>query len=125
MKSKDTRFLISLLLFVIALTGLTMMLKNYSPQYVTPYWGLLILFFATVNVTVYFLSMKVSAKKDMSGFANFHIGTTVVKLIIYLAILLTYILIFPEDKKAFVISFLAYYLCFTFFETYFLVKNKN
>ena len=115
----------SLLSLVTLMSGLTMLVRNALPLYVTKYWVLLILFFAIVNVVVYFMTMRISAKKDVGKFTNFYMGTTVVKLIMYLALLLTYILIFPEDKKAFIFTFLAYYLCFTFFETYFLVKNKN
>ena len=51
--------------------------------------------------------------------------TTVAKLILYLAVLATYSLMFREDSKAFIITFLIYYLCFTVFETCILVRNKN
>ena len=71
------------------------------------------------------MTMKVKAKNDMGKFTNFYMGTTIVKLVTYLAVLLSYILIFPEDKKAFVFTFLAYYLCFTFFETYILAKKQK
>lgn len=60
----------------------------------------------------------------MNKFTNFYMGTTLVKLLVYIAVLLIYILLFPEDKKAFVITFLAYYLCFSFYETYILAKSK-
>lgn len=69
--------------------------------------------------------MKIKEKKDMGKFTNFYMATTMTKLLVYLAILLIYVLIFPEDKKAFIFTFLAYYLCFTFFETYILTKSRN
>ena len=125
MRSTNTRFLISLLLLVVVVVVVTMILKNSLPQYVTPYWILILLFFAIVNIVIYFMTMKIRKKNDMGKFTNFYMGTTVTKLLVYLAVLLTYIMIFPEDKKAFVFTFLTYYLCFTFFETYFLTKSKK
>ena len=124
MKSKNTKFILFLLLLVAIVTVLTIFVKNYLPYFVTPYWSLLILFFSIVNVIVYFLTMKVREKNDMNKFTNFYMGTTLVKLLVYIAVLLIYILLFPEDKKAFVITFLAYYLCFSFYETYILAKSK-
>lgn len=125
MKSKNIRFLFFLLVLIVVVSGLTIIIKSSLPQFVTPYWSLLILFFAIVSIVIYFMTMKVKAKNDMGKFTNFYMGTTIVKLVTYLAVLLSYILIFPEDKKAFVFTFLAYYLCFTFFETYILAKSKN
>ena len=120
MRTKNTKFLMLLLLLVVAVACVTMIVKSFLPQFVAPYWSLLILFFTIVNIVIYFLIMKIKEKNDMGKFTNFYMGTTVAKLLLYLAVLLTYVLIFPEDKKAFVYTFLAYYLCFTFFETYIL-----
>ena len=123
MKSKNIRFLFFLLVLIVVVSGLTMIIKSSLPQFVTPYWSLLILFFAIVSIVIYFMTMKVKAKNDMGKFTNFYMGTTIVKLVTYLAVLLSYILIFPEDKKASIITFLAYYLCFSIFETYILTKK--
>lgn len=125
MKSKSARFLVLLLSLVVVVAGATMMVGKTLPQYVTPYWSLILLFFAIVNIVIYFMTMKMREKNDMGKFTNFYMLATITKLLVYLAVLLTFILIFPEDKKAFVFTFLAYYLCFTFFETYILTKSKN
>lgn len=125
MKSKSARFLVLLLSLVVVVAGATMMVGKTLPQYVTPYWSLILLFFAIVNIVIYFMTMKMREKNNMGKFTNFYMLATITKLLVYLAVLLTFILIFPEDKKAFVFTFLAYYLCFTFFETYILTKSKN
>lgn len=125
MKSKSARFWVLLLSLVVVVAGATMMVGKTLPQYVTPYWSLILLFFAIVNIVIYFMTMKMREKNDMGKFTNFYMLVTITKLLVYLAVLLTFILIFPEDKKAFVFTFLAYYLCFTFFETYILTKSKN
>ncbi len=125
MNSKSKRFFTFLLILIFILAGMTILINKIAPQYITPYWSLLILFFTIINIVIYFLTMKLKVKNDIRKFTNFYMGTTVTKLLVNLAVLLTYILIFPEDKKAFTFTFLAYYLYFTFFETYFLVKNKD
>lgn len=123
--SKNTCFLISMFLLIVVMSGLTILVKSYFPQFVTPCWGFILFFFAIVNIVIYLLTMKIKEKKDMGKFTNFYMATTMTKLLVYLAILLIYVLIFPEDKKAFIFTFLAYYLCFTFFETYILTKSRN
>ncbi len=126
MKSENIRFLSFLLLLMAALAGLTLLAKNSLPEFVTPYWYLQLLFFAIVNLTIYFVTTKVMNRNDMSKFTNFYMATTFVKILAYLSVLVTYILIFPEDKKAFVSTFIVYYICFTVYETYILAKkDKN
>ena len=125
MKSRNTRFLVLLTCLVVALAGLTLLVRSSTPQFVTPYWSPLILLFSIISIAVYFITMNVIKKNDHNKFTNSYMAITLGKLFVYLAAILIYIIIFPEDKKAFVITFLAYYLCFTIFETYILVKNKN
>ena len=125
MKPGNKRFLIILVILIAVLSGITILFKNSYPQLVTPYWSILFLFFTIVNIVVYFLTMKMKSSNNASKFTNFYMGTTVVKLLVYLAVIITFLIIFPEGKKNFIATFLFYYLCFTFFETFVLVKNKN
>lgn len=123
MKSYSSRFLLILVCLIVAMVVLTLLVENSIPAFVTPYWSLLILFFSIVSIVVYFMTMKIKAKNDFGKFTKFYMGTTVVKLLTYLGIILTYSIMFPDDKKSFIFTFLAYYLCFTIFETYILVKK--
>lgn len=123
MKSHSSRFLLILICLIVAMVILTLLVKNSIPAFVTPYWSLMILFFSIVSILVYFMTMKIRAKNDFGKFTRFYMGTTIVKLLVYLAIILTYSLVFPEDKKSFICTFFTYYLCFTIFETYILVKK--
>ena len=50
---------------------------------------------------------------------------TILKLIVYLTIIVVYVVNNPEDKITFIITFLTYYICFSFFETFMLVRNNN
>lgn len=126
MRSNKITFYILLLCLMATTIILTLLLRQIVPQYITPMWPAQIVFFSIICVVVYLLTMKMRSKDNLSKFTNFYMATTIIKLVIYLAVVLTYALLVPEDGKGFVVSFLVYYLCFTFFETYFLTKkNKN
>ena len=71
------------------------------------------------------MTIKVKSKNDINKATHFHMLVTIMKLIVYLAIVATYAIIFPADAKAFIVSFLLYYLCFTFFETFVKIKINN
>lgn len=112
------------LLCVLALTILmTYGAKQLVPQFITPYWPLQISLLAVVSTVVYFLNRKVARKNDAVKMTHFHMMATVVKLVVYLAVISIYAIMFPQDGKAFIISFLAYYICFAIFETTILVKT--
>ncbi len=124
MKS-TTKFFISLFAIVALTTALTFVLNHITPQIITPLWPLIISFFAIVNIAIYFMTIKVKSKNDVNKTTHFHMLVTIVKLIAYLAIVATYAIMFSEDSKAFVVSFLLYYLCFTIFETFVKIKINN
>lgn len=125
MKYSHTRFFIVLACVVVFAVLITYLFRQIVPKYVTPYWALQILFFAIVNVVIYFIAVNVRDKNDVGRTTRFSMLVTVVKLISYIAIIAIYSIMFPSDSKAFVISFLAYYLCFSFFETFVKIKINN
>lgn len=125
MANRNKSFLIGLVCMIVFTIITTLVLKSIVPQAVTPYWSLLILLFAVVCVTVFFTTMKVKDKNDIRKFTNFYMVLTILKLVVYLAILLLYAVLMPSDSKAFIITFLIYYLCFSIFETYILVKKQK
>lgn len=125
MANRNKSFLIGLVCMIVFTIITTLVLKSIVPQVVTPYWSLLILLFAVVCVTVFFTTMKVKDKNDIRKFTNFYMVLTILKLVVYIAILLLYAVLMPSDSKAFIITFLIYYLCFSIFETYILVKKQK
>lgn len=125
MANRNKSFLIGLVCMIVFTIITTLVLKSIVPQVVTPYWSLLILLFAVVCVTVFFTTMKVKDKNDIRKFTNFYMVLTILKLVVYLAILLLYAVLMPSDSRAFIITFLIYYLCFSIFETYILVKKQK
>ena len=124
MKSVKKRFCISLLCLFGILWGLSMMLSVYVPEYITPQWHYLLLLFVVVSVIMFRKAINMRDKNDIYKLTNFHMIATILKLVGYLAIIAIYVIKNPEDKIAFVITFLTYYLCFSVFETYMLVRKK-
>lgn len=125
MESRHSKFFISLFCVIALTIALTFALKCFAPQTITAFWPLIILFFTAVNVVIHFMTLKVKSKNDINKTTHFHMIVTIVKLIAYLAIIATYMIKFPDDAKAFVVTFLMYYLCFTFFETFVKIKINN
>lgn len=76
MKSKHTIFFIFLFCIVVLATILSIVLKHIVPQIITPLWPLLILFFAIVNIIIYFINIRVKNKNDISKLTNFHMLVT-------------------------------------------------
>lgn len=125
MKSVKKRFCISLLCLFGILWGLSMMLSVYIPEYITPQWHYLLLLFVVVSVIMFRKTINMRDKNDIYKLTNFHMIATILKLVGYLAIITIYVIKNPEDKIAFVVTFLTYYLCFSVFETYMLVRKKS
>lgn len=125
MATRNKSFLIGLVCIIVLTITATIIIKSLVPQVITPFWPLLVLFFAVVCIAVFFTTMKVKDRGDIRKFTNFYMVLTILKLVIYLAILLLYAILMPSDSKAFIITFLIYYLCFSIFETYILVKKTK
>ena len=81
-------------------------------------------FFFIVSIVMFYLSEK-AKQKDMRKFANFYMASTVIKMVVYLSIIFFYAINFKEDGKRFAITFLAFYLIYSVFETYKLTKKDK
>lgn len=125
MKSVKKRFFISLLCLFGILWGLSMILSVYAPEYITPQWHYLLLLFVVVSAIMFRKTINIRDKNDIYKLTNFHMIATILKLVGYLAIIAIYVIKKPEDKIAFVVTFFTYYLCFSVFETYMLIRKKT
>ncbi len=117
---KDKSFLSGLIWLTFGVCAVSLLLAKFA----TMWWPLLAVFFFIVSAALYRLCEK-AKKKDIRTFYNTYMVLTLVKLIVYLAILLVYSLNFKEDSKRFMLTFLAYYLIYSVFETYQLVRKKD
>ncbi len=125
MKSEYKRFFISLSCVIVFAVALTFLFKSIIPQIVTRFWQWQILFFAIINIAIYFIGVKVKNSGDVVKTTHFYMITTMAKLLVYLAVLFVFALMFTAEAKPFVISFLIYYFCFTIFETFVKIKTNN
>ncbi len=81
----------------------------------------IILFFFVFSLIVHYFILK-TAEKKAKMFISYFMGSTLVKLILYCSIIITYILNFKEDAKTFTVVFLVSYLIYTMFEVISLQK---
>ena len=119
-KEKNAKFIRQLCVLTLVVFVASVFLRSY----LTVWWPAIACFFFIVSMVVYFLSMR-AKKKDMRKFANFYMASTIVKMILYLAIIFIYVMIYMEDGKRFAITFMVYYLIYSAFETYQLAKKEK
>ena len=106
------------------LTLVVIAVSIFMRSMLTIWWPALAGFFFIVSIIVYYLSEK-AKQKDMRKFANFYMASTVIKMVVYLSIICFYAFNFREDAKRFAITFLAYYLIYSVFETFKLAKKEK
>ena len=119
-KEKNAKFIRQLCLLTLVVFAASVFVRSH----LTVWWPAIACFFFIVSMVVYFLSQK-AKQKDMHKFANFYMASTVVKMVVYLAIIFIYVMNNKEDGKRFAITFLIYYLIYSVFETYKLAKKEK
>ena len=119
-EKKDNIFIRQLCILTLVVFVASVFMRNA----ITVWWPALACFFFIVSLVVYLLSEN-AKRKDMRKFANFYLASTVVKMVVYLTIILIYAFTFKEDAKLFAMTFLAYYLVYSVFETYKLAKKDK
>ncbi len=125
MKQKSIlRYQIALCCFVVVLAALTLVIKSSLAGVLTPLWPFQLLFLLCISLITNHLTQK-KMQGDVTKFANFYMIMTVSKLLLYLSILLVYALVFPSYAKSFIMTFLAYYVCFMIFNVITSVKMKK
>jgi hypothetical protein len=90
-------------------------------EFITPTLPFLIPFFISVTLISTYLLIRSSQKKFIK-YLNVYLLTTVVRLFLYVAVMVTYILLNKPDLFPFSITFFILYLCYTIFEVVWLVS---
>jgi zinc transporter ZupT len=106
------------------LTLVVIVASVFLRAHLTVWWPAIVGFFFIVGIIVFYFADK-AKKKDMRRFTNFYMGATVAKMVVYLTIIFIYAITFKEDAKRFAVTFLAYYLVYSIFETYKLAKKDK
>jgi len=111
-----------LLIFSLILGSIAAVLFFLLPsKFITPTLPFLFSFFIAVTLISTYL-LIISSQKKFIKYLNIYLLTTVVRLFLYVAVMVTYILLNKPDLLPFSISFFILYLCYTVFEVVWLVS---
>jgi len=122
MKSLNTEFLRRLLIFS-AILGVIMVLVRFMipRSYLSPTLPFLLMFFmATTMISFMVLSRTLS--KKFIRFVNTFLLTILVKLVLFIAIMVGYILWNRPDAVPFMIAFFILYLVYMIFEVVWIIR---
>lgn len=111
-----------LLIFSLILGSVAALLFFLLPsKFITPVLPFLFPFFIAVTLISSYLLIR-SSEKRFIRYLNVYLLTTIIRLFLYIAVMVTYILLNKPDILPFSISFFILYLCYTVFEVVWLVS---
>lgn len=125
MKSPYLSYLKNLLIFSLVIVLVYLLLSYLLPvTYFSMALPFLFPFYIGTSLISYHVLLK-SLHRRFSKFVNLFMGVTAIKLLWYLVVMVSYILIFRNDAVPFAINFFILYLCYTVFETVALVNYSK
>ena len=126
MKSFYLQYIKNLLIFSLILGFIIWGVSYLIPhKYITPTLPFQFIFFIALTIIVCIILIKASRER-FNKFLNTYLLITTVKLLLFLAIIIVYLLQNRSDAAPFAISFFVLYLCFSTFEVVSLVLySKN
>ncbi|TSA27151.1 MAG: hypothetical protein D4R67_06595 [Bacteroidetes bacterium] len=125
MKTPYISFLKNLLIFSFIIVILYIICSFILPEsYFSIALPYLFPFYIATTLLSYHFMLK-SLHRRFSKFVNRFMAATAIKLLWYVIIMVSYILIFRSDAVPFAISFFILYLCYTIFETISLVRYSK
>jgi len=102
--------------FSVFLTVILFLGINFLPVLSIHYKHIfIVLFFYVSGLLFHFVLIRLTEKK-VKSFTNYFMASTLIKLILYSAIILLYILNYKEDVKTFITVFFITYIVFTVLE---------
>jgi len=116
------KFVSNLFGYTAILVAIAMALKFILPlNFFTPALPYLFLFFLSVTILGYYLLLRASGQRFLK-FLNVFLLITLVKLMLFIAVMVIYILLHKWDAMQFGLSFFILYLSFTIYEVVALTK---
>lgn len=116
-------FLLKLLLFTLVIAGVDFCWMHFTPteNHIPHVWPM-IAFFVTMTGLFHFLSIQASKGKPQS-FIRFYMGSTALRLFLYMIVILAYRFYDKPTLIPFAIGFMIHYFIFTVFEVQILLKE--
>jgi len=99
----------------------TILYFSLPAKFITPTLPFLFIFFIAVTLISAYILIRSSQKKFIK-YLNVFLLTTVLKLFLFTAVIITYVLFNKADLIPFTLSFFILYLCYTIFEVVWLVS---
>jgi len=116
MQSFYPGFLKRLIIFSVMTALAAGIVMHFLPETaITPVWPYLFLFFMIITAIIFYVMMRLTNNKPALFISGIMIITTV-KILLFAAMIILYIVKYPSDKIPFVITFLILYLFYTVFE---------
>jgi hypothetical protein len=116
MKTSTNKFTIHLFVYTAIIGAIAYGLTFIMPaNYFSPLLPMLFPFFLAATAIVFFYLAK-SSERKINSYINRFMLVTFLKLMIYMAVLLTYVFTHKEDAVNFIISFFILYVAYTAFE---------
>ena len=116
MKSVYLNFLKRIIIFSVAFALICFTVGYFLPaEYITPALPYLFLFFLSITLIVHYVLFKASEKR-FNKFTTYFMLATFLKLMLYIAVLLIYVLLNRSDAIPFIITFFILYIFYTVFE---------
>lgn len=122
-------FLYKIIVFTLIVSAVEFGLYTLIPdQFITAMWPYIIIFFFGFTLFMHHNLLKATQGKPQKFIFTFMMFTTI-KILLYLALILVYVLLNRTDAVAFIIAFFVNYFLFTLFEILavlkFLQKEKS
>lgn len=125
MSAQFIRFTRALILFSMIIAILSIGAMYLLPaNYITPMLPYLLVFFLIISLAVYYFLEKAIAKR-FSLFTNYFMIATMLKILIYLAIIILYAFTNKYDAIPFILAFLLFYIGYTTFEVIWMLRMRE
>jgi peptidoglycan/LPS O-acetylase OafA/YrhL len=93
-------------------------------EYYTVSFPFLIVFFFAATMLVYYFMLK-SLEKRPAKFVNIFLLTTMAKLFVYMAVMVSYALVNRDEARQFIIAFFILYIIYTIIEVLALLGENS
>lgn len=124
-KNFSNLIMTAVLLFMLVLSCMRILTYYHLFHYANYLWAILAVFFLAITILT-LLVMRIAKKKGSKRFLYTFLGVSGGKPLVYATIILIYGLRNPEDLTTFALTFVAYYVIFTIFEVWAIIKlNKE
>jgi hypothetical protein len=115
-RSAYTAFLVRLTLVAILAWAAYMLLRGeIPPKFAYPRTGLVLLFFYVVTAVFHYGLLR-SEQRGNRNIIHYYMLSTVLKLLLFIAIIMGYSLAYRQENIPFVLHFFGSYVVFTVFE---------